>query len=68
MKAKIAIKAYLTKDGIIDNQVKTSGDPNIMINALLDALYTICKENEVDINKVCKTLKEYHKNIVEELK
>lgn len=65
MKAKIIIKANL-KDGIIENKVKMLGDENIMINSLLDALITTCKENDVDLKKITKYIKDYDKYLIKE--
>lgn len=65
MKAKIIIKAK-SKDGIIENKVKGTGDENIMINSLLDALITTCKENEVDLKEIIKYIKDYDKYLIKE--
>lgn len=66
MITRITIKAKDLENGTLDNHVKVTGDPNVIVNALLDTLNMVCKDNNIDINKVCKTLKEYHKYVKEE--
>lgn len=64
MKSKAIIKTKLEEDGTLTNSFKTKGDINFVINGLLDTLYSVCLENEVDLKEVCKVLKDYDKNII----
>lgn len=63
MKSEINIKIKELKDGSLDEKIATKGDANIIINGLIGALYTLCKNNFVDINMVCEALKEKGTNI-----
>ena len=64
MKAKLLIKMKKSKDGNLISTVKGLGDPDMIINGLLDALYTICNENNVDLKDVSKTLLHFDKQYV----
>jgi len=63
MKNKIVIKMKELKDGSLDEKIITDGNMNTIINGLVDTLYTLCKNNDVDLNMVCKALKECGKKI-----
>lgn len=64
MKAKIVIKLKEAKDGSLISTVKGIGNPDMIINGLLDALYTICEDNNVDLKDVSKTLLHFDKQYV----
>lgn len=63
MKSKIFIKLKELEDGSIDEKLITKGDMNTIINGLIDTLYVLCIDNDVDLNKVCKDLKECGKKV-----
>ena len=65
MTSRIKIKLKEVKNGQVVCTVRTAGDPDVIMNGLLDALYQMCKEHNVVMEDVVKVFLNFEKQYVE---
>ena len=66
MTSKIKIKIKEVKEGCLTSSIDCVGDPDAIINGLLDALYKMCRNHNVVLEDVANTFLNFDKQYSEE--